>query len=177
MGARAAGKRETNGLFFLHVCLLDKTYSACKLPGEQQRGAHARVGNMHFTIIVKIRTAATQHANFSHANGLREREDRCAVMPRVSLALLWVHLLMYCLQREYIRFTVAAGVFHGRLPSIVMSSREFLSVSHTKRDINDIPCILLYIPWEFRVNNKNKREKGEKEGDITRHGNIFRWWI
>lgn len=50
----------------------DKTYSACKLPGEQ-RGAHARVGNMHFTIIVKITTAATQHANFSHANGLRER--------------------------------------------------------------------------------------------------------
>lgn len=79
MGVRAAGKGNGRTLL-LYVYLPIKLIVLVNYP-VNTRGAHARVGNMHFTIIVKITTAATQHANFLHANGLRER-------PVVYLALL-----------------------------------------------------------------------------------------
>lgn len=149
MGARAAGKRDRRTLLLYMYTSPDKTYSACKLPGETARCA--REGRKHalYNNSKNNATAATQHANFLHANGLREDP---VVPTTVYLALLCVHLLVYCLKREYIRLTVAAGVFHGRLPnSIVMPLepiREFLSQEGA---------------MEFKSNNKNN--KGEEENN------------
>lgn len=100
-------ERKSGRRTLLHVCTSspDKTYRTCKLPGETARCA--REGRKH-ALYNNSKNNATQHANFLHANGLREG-------PVVYLALLCVHFLVYCLKREYIRLTVAADVFHGRL--------------------------------------------------------------
>lgn len=146
MGVRAAGKRDRRTLLFHVYTSPDKTYMACKLPGETARCA--REGRKHalYNNSKNNATPATQHANFLHANGSREGAHRSN--GAVYLALLCVHLLvdLYCLKREYIRLTVAADVFHGRLPnSTVMPLRPIpASFSLTRRGINDTASSCAY---------------------------------
>lgn len=110
----AQREKETDGLAS-SICISspDKTYGACKLPGETARCA--REGRKHAPYNNGKNnargTAATRHAKLLACKWIAGKAPGGARHLRSSAC---VHLV-YCLKREYIRLTVAADVFHERL--------------------------------------------------------------
>jgi len=137
-GVRTAGKKDEH---YLRVPP-DKTYCACK-PPDGQCDAHARVGNMHFIIIVKITTAmavaVAQHANFLHANGLRERPVPGVVW---YISLLCPRSCALCTATRIYTTTVTACVFYAgyRWPCSGSTAleliSEFLERAQSSKDID-----------------------------------------